>query len=62
VGGIKVLDLSMPVNPASSGGAVLDTFGRLVGIATTPHRYGSSPAAISAGWISQIRSRARTAQ
>jgi serine protease Do len=62
VGGTKVLELSMPVNPASSGGAVLDTFGRLVGIATTPHRYGPAPAAISAGWISQMRSRARTAQ
>jgi S1-C subfamily serine protease len=62
VGGTKVLDLSMPVNAASSGGAILDQYGRLVGIATTPHRYGTGPAAISAGWISQIRSRARTVQ
>jgi S1-C subfamily serine protease len=62
VSGAKVLDLSMPVNANSSGGAVLDAYGRLVGIATTPHRYGSGPAAISAGWISQIRSRSRTAQ
>jgi S1-C subfamily serine protease len=62
VGGTKVLDLSMPVNANSSGGAVLDVYGRLVGIATTPHRYGGGPAAISSGWISQMRSRARTTQ
>jgi S1-C subfamily serine protease len=60
VAGTKVLDLSMPVNANGSGGAVLDQYGRLVGIATTPHRYGGGPAAISSAWISQIRSRARS--
>jgi S1-C subfamily serine protease len=57
---VKVLDLSIPIAPAASGGPVVDTFGRVVGIATTPHRYGSGVnAAISSAWISQMRSRAR---
>jgi S1-C subfamily serine protease len=59
---VKVLDLSMPVAPNASGGPVLDVFGRVVGIATTPHRYGAGiNAAISSAWISQLRSRARPA-
>ncbi len=57
---VKVLELSMPVAPNASGGPVLDTYGRVVGIATTPHRYGAGiNAAISSAWISQLRSRAR---
>ncbi len=57
---VKVLDLSIPIAPAASGGPVLDAFGRVVGIATTPHRYGAGVnAAISSAWISQMRSRAR---
>lgn len=56
----KVLDLSVPIAPSGSGGPVLDAFGRVVGIASTPHRYGSDVnAAISSAWISQMRSRAR---
>ena len=56
----KVLDLSIPIAPASSGAPVLDVFGRVVGIATTPHRHGAGVnAAISSAWISQMRSRAR---
>jgi hypothetical protein len=57
---VKVLELSMPVAPGGSGGPVLDDFGRVVGIATTPHRYGNGiNAAISSAWISQMRSRER---
>ena len=57
---VKVLELSMPVAPAASGGPVIDAFGGVVGIATTPHRYGAGiNAAISSAWISQMRSRAR---
>ncbi|HUQ29216.1 MAG TPA: trypsin-like peptidase domain-containing protein [Usitatibacter sp.] len=56
----KLLDLSVPIAPTSSGGPVVDAFGRVVGIATTPHRHGSDVnAAISSAWISQMRSRAR---
>ena len=57
---VKVLDLSMPIAPAGSGAPVLDVFGHVVGIATTPDRYGAGVnAAISSAWISQMRSRAR---
>ena len=45
------------------GGAVFDVYGRLVGIATTPHRYGANVnAAISSAWISQMRTRGRPQQ
>jgi S1-C subfamily serine protease len=57
---VKVLELPMPVAASASGGPVLDAFGRVVGIQTTPHRYGAGiNAAISSAWISQLRSRAR---
>jgi hypothetical protein len=57
---VKVLEVSMPIAPGGSGGPVLDDFGRVVGIATTPHRYGAGiNAAISSAWISQMRSRER---
>jgi len=58
---VKVLEVSMPIAPGGSGGPVLDDFGRVVGIATTPHRYGTGiNAAISSAWISQMRSRERS--
>ena len=58
--GVKVLELSVPVAPTASGGAVFDVYGRLVGIATTPHRFGANVnAAISSAWISQMRTRGR---
>ncbi|MEO7812892.1 MAG: trypsin-like peptidase domain-containing protein [Usitatibacter sp.] len=54
----RVLELSMPIAPNSSGGAIFDTSGRLVGIATTPHKYGPGlQVALPATWIAQIRSR-----
>jgi S1-C subfamily serine protease len=57
----KVLELSMPISPNGSGGAVFDANGRLVGIATTPHKYGPNlQVALPATWIAQIRSRGRT--
>lgn len=58
--GVKLLELSMPIAATGSGGAVLDQYGRLVGIATTPHRHGAGlQVAISSAWISQMRSRSR---
>jgi S1-C subfamily serine protease len=57
---VKVLELSLPIAAGGSGGPVMDDFGRVVGIATTPHRYGAGiNAAISSAWISQMRSRER---
>ena len=58
----KVLEISVPVAPAGSGGAVFDVFGRVIGIATTPHAYGANlNIAIPATAIAQMRSRARPA-
>lgn len=56
----KVLEISVPVAAAGSGGAVFDVFGRVVGIATTPHAYGPGlNIAIPAAAIAQMRSRER---
>ncbi len=55
----RMLQLSMPVAPNGSGGAVFDAFGHLVGIATTGHGHGASVSlAIPASWIARMRSRA----
>lgn len=57
----KVLEISVPVAPTASGGGVFDSYGRLVGIATTPHAYGANlHVALPASWIAQIRSRGRS--
>lgn len=56
----KVIELSFPVSKTGSGGAVFDTFGRVIGIATTPHSYGPGiEVALPAAWISQMRSRGK---
>jgi S1-C subfamily serine protease len=48
----KVLEVSMPIAPAGSGGPVFNEFGKVVGIATTPHSHGAglSIALPSPGW------------
>ena len=57
---VKYLEVSMPIAVNGSGGAVFDAYGNLVGIATTPHRFGPGVnAAISSAWISQMRTRDR---
>lgn len=54
----RVIELSMPVAPAGSGGAVLDEYGRLVGIATTAHKLGAGlNIALPASWLAQMRTR-----
>ena len=56
--GGAVLELSMPIARAGSGGAIFDTYGRVVGIAT--HRQGAGvPTALPASALSALRSRAR---
>ena len=61
-GEVKVLEISVPIAPTGSGGAVFDTFGHLVGIAMTPHSYGANlNIAIPASAVAQMRSRERAA-
>ena len=53
-----LLELSMPIAATGSGGAIFDSQGRLVGIATTQYRdVKGNSLALPASWISQMRSR-----
>jgi len=53
-----VLEISVPVAPNGSGGGVFNQYGQLVGIATTPHKFGPGiNIALPAAWIAQMRSR-----
>jgi S1-C subfamily serine protease len=57
----KVIEIDVPVAPNGSGGAVLDTYGRLAGIATTPHAFGTGLEIVLPGsWLRDMRSRTRT--
>ena len=59
----KVLELSVPVASASSGGGVFNERGQLVGVATAPHDYGQGlNVALPVAWISEMRSRATPAK
>ena len=59
----KVIDLSAAVTPANSGGAVLDSFGHLIGITTAAHNYGAGlNVAIPASWLAQMRTRTAAAK
>lgn len=54
----NVLDVSVPIAATGSGGGVFNQYGRLVGIATTPHKYGPNlNIVLPASWIPQIRTR-----
>ena len=54
----KLIELSVPIATGASGGAVFDVYGRLVGIATTPHAYGAGlNIALPASWIAEMRTR-----
>ena len=54
----KVIELSMPVAPNGSGGAVFDNYGHLVGIATTKPKEGTGLSiALPASWLAQMRTR-----
>ena len=57
----KVLGLSVPVAQGSSGGAVLDAFGHLVGITTFPQKLAAGAnVALPASWLAQMRTRSGT--
>lgn len=57
----KVLEVSMPIAPAGSGGPIFNEYGKVVGIATTPHSHGAGlNVAVPISWVAQMRSRGRT--
>jgi S1-C subfamily serine protease len=56
----NVIEISIPIAPTASGGPVFDAYGKVVGIATTPHAYGPTiNAVLPATWISEMRSRGK---
>ena len=57
----KALELSMPIAPGASGGAVFDKYGKLVAIATTGPGAGGQ-LAVPASWIAQMRTRQKDAK
>ena len=59
----NVLELSTPIAANASGAGIFDPYGRLVGIATTPHAFGPGlQIALPATWLAQMRSRATPAK
>jgi serine protease Do len=58
----NVLEISVPVAPTGSGGGIYNDQGQLVGIATTPHKFGANlNIALPVSWLAQMRSRSTTA-
>ena len=56
----KLVQLSMPVAPNGSGGAIFDAEGNVVAIATTTQAHGAGAGiALPASWIALMRSRVR---
>jgi serine protease Do len=56
----NVIEISVPIAPAASGGAVFDIHGKLIGIATTPHAHAAGAnIALPVSWIAQARSRGK---
>jgi S1-C subfamily serine protease len=59
----SVLEISTPVAATASGAGVFDQYGKLIGIATTPHNYGAGlNVALPATWLAQMRSRTTPAK
>lgn len=57
----KVIEISVPIARNGSGGAVFDTYGRLVGIATTEHGFGTGLSIVlPAAWFAEMRSRTKS--
>ena len=59
VEGGQALALSMGVGPAESGGPILDTRGRVIGMMSVHGQFAGKNSAVPAAWIQQIRSAPR---
>jgi S1-C subfamily serine protease len=59
VDGGQALELSIPVGPLESGGPVLDTRGRVVGMMTTQHGFVGKNVAVPVAWFQDMRSTGR---
>ena len=54
----SVIETTIPVHFAASGGPLIDSYGKLVGITTSPHEFGQGRNfALPVAWIKQMRSR-----
>jgi serine protease Do len=56
----RMIEVSMPIAPQSSGGAIFDDHGKLLAIATTTQGHGPGVnLALPVGWVEKLRSRTR---
>ena len=55
VEGGQALELSEPVEPTQSGGPVLDTRGRVIGVLATQHSFVGKNIALPAAWVEELR-------
>lgn len=55
VEGGQAMELSMPVDPTQSGGPLLDTRGRVIGVLTTQHGFVGKSIAMPAKWVQDLR-------
>jgi S1-C subfamily serine protease len=53
--GGQAIELSVPVEPTQSGGPLLDTRGRVIGVLTTQHAFVGKGIALPAAWVQEIR-------
>lgn len=53
--GGQAIELSVPVEPSQSGGPLLDTQGRVIGVLTTQHAFAGKGIALPAKWVQDLR-------
>jgi hypothetical protein len=53
--GGQAIELSVPVDPMQSGGPLLDTRGRVIGVLTTQHAFPGKGIALPATWVQDLR-------
>ena len=57
--GGQAIELSVPVEPSQSGGPLLDTRGRVIGVLTTQHGFVGKGIALPARWVQDMRGAGR---